>query len=368
MPDPNKIETKHLSIDWKIGVEVELLAPKGMSRFDLATAIAREYEGEVRRFFHPQVEPSKVSGTPLFNNLTLGFEVLDKTGNTIAYCVDDLTLQDDFDKSHPPREGWYRVVSDESRLLQLLLQQCNPVNPLNSVLEPIATLFGTELEIGQGNMFRVADSTGASIAIAAPLPGERERPCELIIPPIDNDHYQKIESLLHIARSLDFTAPTEGATHIHFDANALESTTTLANLMRFLWKYDENLVELLKTNPNCRRLGKWSKELYYWMQDPEFIALPWEHALHSLAEFEITKYCNFNLKNLLLQKQDKYTFEVRILPVYQHAQEILAAAGLFEGILNWAIQTPLTSELPNNFDEIVEKLPLSTEIHNIWNN
>jgi hypothetical protein len=326
-----------MEINWKIGVEIELMAPKGRSRRDLALAIAQQYGGTVRPFFHPQIEPSKVPGQPLFKNLTIGFEVIDSQGYLLAQCVDDLTLQTDFDKSHPPQAGWYRIVSDEARLLQLVMQQTEATAPLAEVLTPIAHLFGTELTVGHGGMVRVTDKTGASIAIAAPLPGERERPCELITPPFYDNHLERLESLLSIARTLGFTAPSEGATHIHFDATPLQSALVLAKLMRLLWIFGTDLRELVKTNPRCRRLGQWSQEFYELTQTAQWYCLPWDEARRRLAQFEVTKYCDFNLKNLIDPTPTKHTFEVRILPVLLDGQSIIKAAVLFEKLLRWAI-------------------------------
>lgn len=353
-------------LNWKIGVEIELLAPKGLSRRDLAQAIAKEQGGKIRPFFHPQIEPSKVLDHPLFNNLTQAFEVLDNNEQMIAQCVDDLTLQDDCNKSHRPQAGWYRIVSDEGRFLQLILQQCNPFDSISAVLIPIADLFGTEVQQGQGEMVRIIDQTGASIAMAVPLPGERERPCELITPPMDKNHLEQLESLLSIARTLNFTAPMEGAIHIHFDAMPLQSTSTLANLMRLLWAFDADLSRLVETNPHCRRLGQWSQALYDWVQTPTFSDYSWEEGIHSLAQFEVTKYCNFNFKNMIELNADKYTFEVRIFPVWLDGQRIVEAAGLFEGILYWSINSPKNAVLPLNMQALFNELPLATELCNSW--
>ena len=335
-----------MEINWKMGVEIELMAPKGRSRRDLALAIAQQYGGIVRPFFHPQIEPSKVPGQPLFKNLTIGFEVIDSQGHQLAQCVDDLTLQTDFDKSSPPQPGWYRIVSDEARLLQLVMQQTDAATPLAEVLTPIAHLFGTEPTVGHSGMVRVIDQTGASIAIAAPLPGERERPCELITPPFSNNHLERLESLLSIARTLGFTAPSEGATHIHFDATPLQSAPVLAKLMHLLWVFGAELRQLVKTNPQCRRLGKWPQEFYELTQTTQWRGLPWEEARQRLAQFEVTKYCDFNLKNLIHPTPTKHTFEVRILPVLLDGRSIIEAAKLFEKLLRWAIN-PQT-----NFDTI----------------
>ncbi len=358
-----------IELNWKIGVEVELVAPKGLSRRDLALAIAQQHNGSVRTFFHPQSEPSKVPDKPVFENLTLGFEVIDSQGFMLAQCVDDLTLQDDFIKLHPPQPGWYRIVSDDSRLLRLVMLQADPIDPLAEVLIPIADLFGTELKIAKEGMVRIVDDTGASIAIAAPLPGERERPCELITPPITANHFARLEFLLAIARSKSFTVPSEGATHIHFDAKPLHSAPILANLMRLLWTFGTSLRQLVGTNSRCRRLGMWSQELYDFVQQPEFYNLPWEAARERLAQFELTKYCDFNIKNLIYPTPAKSTFEVRILPVWQHGLPIVEAAGLFEGILRWAIDfkpnTPLKN-IPANMETLLCELPFSQELRQIW--
>ena len=358
-----------MELNWKIGVEVELMAPKGLSRRDLADAIAQELGGTVRPFFHPQSEPSKVPGTPLFQNLTLGFEVIDPQGNMIAQCVDDLTLQNDFDKTHPPQPGWYRIVSDDPRLLRLVAQQANPAAPLSEILIPVAQLFGTEPEISNDGMVRMVDNTGASIAIAAPLPGERERPCELITPPIDADHFERLESLLAIARSLGFTAPKEGATHIHFDASPLHSATVLANLMRLLWVHGGTLQKMVGTNQHCRRLGTWSHELYELVQKPEFLNLSWQEAKIHLGQLEIIKYCDFNLKNMIHSTPVKDTFEVRIFPVWLHGQPIIEAAGLFEASLRWAIDSGKnvqTKSVPLEMQTLLNDLPMSEKLRQVW--
>ncbi|MEH2034773.1 hypothetical protein [Nostoc sp.] len=127
----------------------------------------------MHRVFHPQFELSQVPGTPLFQNLTLGFEVLDEHECLIARCVDGLTLLENLDKTAKSKPGWYRIVSDDSRLLQLVESQADAADSIADVLKLIVSLFSTHLEEGPGGMVRIADRTGNPIAIAAPLPGER---------------------------------------------------------------------------------------------------------------------------------------------------------------------------------------------------
>ena len=324
-------------IDWRLGLEIELLAPPGKSRLDLAEAIAEAQRGSVRRFFHPQSEPSLVPGTPTFHNLTLGFEVLDAEQNWIAKCVDDLTLQNDLVRNTPPQPGWYRVISDDERLLSLIERQADAQCPLSEVLEPIGRLFGTSPTPGPGGMIRVNDLRGASVAIAAPLPGERERPCELITAPIHDHHQEKLERLLGLARGLGFTAPLEGAIHLHFDATALQSADAIANLIQLLSDQGDRLKQLMGTNPHCRRLGPWPSTLLETISQPQFRQLSWEEARAQLKQLELTKYCDFNLVNCIHNVPNQNTIEVRILPVWLETRPILEAAATFLALLKQAL-------------------------------
>ncbi|NOQ34825.1 MAG: hypothetical protein GQ569_02910 [Methylococcaceae bacterium] len=102
------------------------------------------------------------------------------------------------------------------------------------------------------------------------------------------------------------------------------------------------------------------------MQQPEFSHQSWEEAMHSLTQFEVTKYCNFNLKNMIYLTENKHTFEVRILPVWLDGQSIIEAVGLFEGILNWAIESPKQATFPADMQGLLNDLPLSVKLRDIW--
>ncbi|MGB7413762.1 MAG: amidoligase family protein [Thermosynechococcaceae cyanobacterium] len=361
-----------MTINWRIGIEIELLAPLGKSRLDLANAIAQFHNGTVRRFFHPQSEPSKVPSTPIFHNLTLGYEILDDRQECIAQCVDDLTLQADLIRKSVPKPGWYRIISDDERLLRLIGRQADPSQPLQTVLNPIGDLFGTATHSGPGGMVGLNDEMGASVAIAAPLPGERERPCELITAPLESNHQEQLESLLSLARSLGFTAPVEGATHIHFDASRLQSADAIANLIQLLWTYGEALKQLMGTNPNCRRLGQWPDALLETIASPDFRSLAWPEAQSRLQQVDLTKYCDFNLVNYIRNIPNKNTIEIRILPVWLESQPLLEAAALFAAILERSVESPpiLTASVQKDtqatIKTLLEMLPLSAIQQDYW--
>ena len=327
------LATPSTHFSWKVGVEIELLAPRGSSRETLAAAIARRFQGTVHRFFHPQSEPSKIVGTPVLENLTLGFEVRDLQGQPIARCVDDLTLQADCDRHCPPRTGWYRIVSDDIRLLRLVQRVADPDAPLERVLDPVARLFDVLPEWGPGGMVRVRDRMGPPIAIAAPLPGERERPCELIVPPLVGDEGDRIGQLLGIARELRFEVPVEGAIHVHFDATRLCCPRVMRNLVRWFGRYGPELKEHFGCNPHCQRLGDWPDALYKVVEQPDWLQSDWETAREHFKTVGLTKYCDFNLVNVVLDNADKFTFEVRVLPVWMEEGPIVEAIGLLSFVL-----------------------------------
>ena len=343
------------------------MAPPGRSRLDLAQALAQRHDGLVQRFFHPQSEPSKVPGQAIFENLTLGFNVVTESGNLIARCVDDLTLQDTLDKNASPQPGWYRIVSDDKRFINLIIQQANADDDLEQVLLPIARLFGTEPDFNEHDMVRIGDVHGAAIAMGAPLPGERERPCEIITPPLEQSHAARLDALLEPARALGFTIPSEGATHIHYDAQALCSPYVLANLVSLLWIHGDGLRRLVGTNPRCRRLGKWPDELYPLVQSPLFLNADWPTAREQLRKLKLTKYCDFNLSNFIYGLPGKNTFEVRILPVWLETEAIIAAAALFESILRWALTGKQTLKpVPGGLQQLLFELALDKALHDYW--
>ncbi|MFT5684323.1 MAG: hypothetical protein ACI8RZ_005264 [Myxococcota bacterium] len=356
-----------MEIHWKIGVEVELMAPPGSSRRDLAAHLAGP-DGRVRPYFLPQSEPSRVSGLPTFHNLTLAFAVEDAQGNLIARCVDDLTLQDGLDRGHPPEPGWFRVVSDDLRLLRLAQRHGRADAGIRGAVEGLAALFGVPLQEGDGGMLRVVDEAGASVAIAAPLPGERHRPCELITPPIDTDHTARLSALLAPAAQLGFTLPAESATHIHFDGTVLKSATVLRNLVRLLDAWGDVLKRLVGTNPRCVRLGSWPDALRTCTEAADFPGLPWSLARQRLRSAKLSKYCDFNLLNLIRDDPEKRTFEVRILPGMMETGPIIAAAALFQAILHRARQpVPRIPVQPwSQVGVLLADLPMDSEAREHW--
>lgn len=347
---------------WKKGFEIELMAPRGRSRRDLAERIAARTGGRVRTVFYPQSEPSLVPGMPVFENLVLGFAVEDAAGARIALCVDDLTLRDGLNPQTPPLPGWMRILSDDARLLGLVTEHCDPDADLTEVLEPMATLFGTELERTDGGIARVVDRAARSIAMVAPLPGERERPCEIITPPYEDDPEDALTALLADAAALGFTLPREAAIHIHFDAAPLCDAAIMSRLVDTLHRHGAFLRDLVGTNPACVRLGPIAHEIVERVRSEAFLNADWAQARAILAEAKPTKYADFNVLNIAHALPGKHTLEARIFPGSMDAEEILRNARLMEAILVRAID----GDAARGDTDLIASLELSSTDRAFW--
>lgn len=318
----------------RVGVEIELLAPRGGSRRDLAELCAAETGGRLLRFFHPQAEPSLVPGSPVFETLTPGFRVVGSRGERIADFVDDLTLEDDLSAAAPPLPGWYRIAGDDARLLRLISRHADADAPCETVLAPLAGLFGGELR-RRGPLTSLVDAAGAPIAIAAPQPGERERACEIVTRPMEAEADGEIAGHLARVRRLGFAAPAEGAIHIHLDAADLRSAPAMRRLVEYFADERMALRALAQPNERCRRLGPWPKALLEAVAEPGFDRLDWPEARRRLKASGTDKYCDFNIVNILDGRPDKLTFEFRILPVRLDGGWLAGWIALLRRMVDW---------------------------------
>ncbi|MGI4894011.1 MAG: amidoligase family protein [Janthinobacterium lividum] len=311
------------------GFEVELLAPPGSSRSTLAEEIARRRGGVVRATFHVDTENSAAEGVSTFWHLTPGFDVLDRSGELLCSLVDDVTISADLDARARPVPGWYRIVSDDPRLLRLIARHADPAEGIGSVLDAAAALFGVNVET-VGAVRRLNDAAGASIALAAPLPGERERPCEVITPPLSVDHLGALDGLLSPARELGFLVPQEAAVHVHLDAAPFRDPDRFCAVLRLFGERRTELWDTFGTNPACRRLAPLPVELVELAQRswPD-----WESLRAAAVELPVTKYSDVNLTHVLGLRPGPDTLEVRILPPSLDAVTIVEKAALLEGLL-----------------------------------
>lgn len=351
----------------KYGVEVELLAPSGSDRRTLAQAIATKLNGVVEPFFHLDSEPSRVKDKPVFYHLTQAFKVLNVSGDVLLQCLDDITLQQGLVKSTEAKAGWYRILSDDIRLLRLARQQVNPHDSIEQSLTGIASLFGVDVDAAKGGVYRVADQAGASIALAAPLPGERERPCEMVTAPLAAHDTESLRVYLDTANELGFEIPEEGATHLHFDGAFFSEPSMFLKIARFLHQYRLVLRRMMNTNLNCRRIGDWPHEFLELIKTDELLALDWQACRERVAQTGITKYCDFNLRNLIFNSPDKHTLEIRMLPSVLDSEYLFRMLRCFNqifiylhGLVSFDYQR-FMEPTPENAQTLLEALGLDEE-------
>ncbi|WP_328477731.1 amidoligase family protein [Actinoplanes sp. NBC_00393] len=328
----------------RIGFEIELMAPPGVSRRTLAFDLAGRCGGTVRPVWHHDSEPSLVPGLGRFLHLTQGFEVRRPGGELLCTLVDDVTLLAGLTPSAPAVPGWFRILTDDRRLLRLLAAQCNPGGSLAKVLDPVAALWGTEVQ-QHGPVYRLDDVAGATIALAAPLAGERERPCEVITPPLAANHQEALAELLEPARELGFTVPREAAVHLHLDGGPFRRPEALANLVRLFAYWRQPLRALLATNPACRRLAP--------LPEPLVAAVagnPTTEELRGAAKAGgLTKFFDVNLTQVLTDTPPvRDTVEIRILPGGIDAGEIVDRAALAELLLDRCLEPEPVPAAPDD--------------------
>ncbi|WP_203823413.1 amidoligase family protein [Actinoplanes palleronii] len=313
----------------RTGFEIELMAPARVSRRTLATDLAGRCGGSVRPVWHSDSEPSLVPGLGRFLHLTQGFEVRRPDGSLLCTLVDDITLMAGLDPKAPPQPGWFRVLTDDGRLLRLLARHSDPASTIGTVLTEPAQLWGSRVQ-QHGDVYRLNDAGDVTIALAAPMGGERERPCEIITPPLTTGHAERLEELLGPARELGFTVPYEAAVHLHVDGGPFRAPHALANLVRLFSYQRESLRAVLRTNPACRRLAPLPEPLVTAVKGtPTYAELR-----TAAAEGELTKYFDVNLTQLLTDTPIRDTVEIRILPGAIEAGPIIDQAALVELLLD----------------------------------
>ncbi len=327
-------------LTWRTGFEIELLAPAGSDRQALADELAARCAGRVQRSFHTDSEPSAVPGVGVFRHLSPAFDVEDAAGRPVARLVDDTTLEADLAAGRGAagragHRGWYRVLCDDARLLRLVERHADPHAPLATVLDGVADLFGVTADAFPAAT-RVNDATGTTVAVAMPLPRGRERPCEVVTPPLEHDHAAALERLLGPARELGFTVPHEAAVHVHVDGGPFRRVGAFANVVRLFGWWRDVLWSTLGTNPACRRLGPLPAALLALVEQPwpdDAGASGWARLQAAARPVGLTKFADVNLTQLVTDRPVRDTVEVRLLPGDLDGNAIVRRAALVEALL-----------------------------------
>ncbi len=325
------------------GVELELLAPKGRSRRDLAQALADLWQGGLRYGLKYSSEGLVADGRAVCT-LTPAFTVVDQTGRDRVTIVDDTTIRFDLDGDQPTPAGWYRVVMDDVRLA-LLAERVSHAQTLEpqAVLAPLIELFGGYIgapgdQTSSVEHRRITDAYDQPLAVIAPLPGERDRVAEVVTVPLRREERSEVlTQIIQTANELEFAVPTEAALHLHFDAAPWQSTAALGALLRRTESDRDELRQRFAVNPRCRGVGPQPTDVQRVLSQAKD-DLPFATFAAAIAIAGASRYCDVNILGVVERHPRHPTVEYRALSMTLEAGVLLAKLQELEAYLDgvWA--------------------------------
>ncbi len=292
-----------------VGLELELLAPTGKTRFDLARALAKQAGGALRLSFKYHGQGLLPDGRPDCH-LTPAARVMVR-GKWFASVVDDPTIVDEL----APTPELMRIArTDDVRLAAWIERTCpGHFKPLQK------TFAATEEADG------FVDPWGQPLVRWHHVSTERARVCEVVLRPLHRRELgPTLRRVMKLATSLGFTVPAEAATHAHFDAAPFRSTALLRRLV-LGWSSERAFwLSRLRPNSRCRKLGPFSPDVVRVAKEADD-ALPFETVAAGLLLAGLHRAVDLNLLGLVERFPKQPTIEVRCLPGSLDAEATLAA-------------------------------------------
>ncbi len=267
---------------FQVGIELEILAPQGSSRATLAERVARSIGGSVVGNWHLDTEPSAHPDLDVFHHLTPAFDVLDNDGNLFVRMVSDVTIHADLDIKAPGLAGWHRVLSDDPRFLRMVGQFLPSMEASSADLDALADRLGLLIE-QKGETTRLHDSTGASVVMFTTLPGEKHRVTECISPPLTDGFDNWLTAVVGAANEIGFSVPSEGATHLHYDAPLFREPEAFRRLVYAFGPNVDVIRQKMETNPRCRRIGALPTGLVDFAESDRYGSMEWSDIVAEAA-------------------------------------------------------------------------------------
>ena len=302
----------------RVGLEVELLAPPGKTRFDLARALAKQAGGALRLAFKYHGQGTLPDGRPDCQ-LSPAAKVMVR-GKWFASVVDDPTIVDDL---APDAESTRIARTDDVRIAAWIERNCpGEFGPLKK------TFAATEEEDG------FVDPWGLPLVRWHQVSSERERVCEVVLRPLNKKELAPtLRRVLKLARSLGFTVPAEAAIHAHFDAAPFRSTALLRKLVLSWTKERTRMLSWLEPNPRCRKLGPFPPDVVRVAQTATD-DLPFETLAAGLLLGGLHRAVDLNLLGLVERYPKQPTIELRCLPGSLDPEATLARLSFAESFLS----------------------------------
>lgn len=329
----------------RTGFELELLAPKGKTRKELADRLARTWGGSVRyglKFLG--AFDQRGADEPLCK-LNLAFRV-EKDGKQLVDIVDDCTIESELDREAKPIRGSFLLVTNDVRLGHWA-EQVAWVDRLDvrAMLQPFFdTFFGDLGEPGEGGVRRdqraVFDRLGNTLAVLSPPERDRERVAEIVTRPLlAAEREEFLADILDAARELEFFIPSEGALHVHYDAGPWRDTRRLAQLIDAFAAQRHRLRHAVQTNPACKRLGSYGDDVVgAAMEELSRIAngnraTPFPEFAARILEAGTNKFVDLNIQGVVKKRPKQPTLEARFFPMAMEIDRIMDMLGTVEDFL-----------------------------------
>ncbi len=319
----------------RVGIELELLAPPGQTRFHIAGALARATGGRVLYGLKHVVERVTPDGRPVCS-LSLAARVLDADGAARFDLVDDVTLRE---HAAEPGEGpargapLERVVMDDVRLSKWLERRSFvAARPdVREALKPLLEVFGATHDEGRGT---VLDPWGQVLAVVDNEPTAHARVCEIVTRPLPARGPERDEAVrAALAAAAGCAVPAAAALHVHVDAGPWRSTPALRALVLAWADRRDELLARLRPNPRCKKLGPFPADVVRVARECPS-DLPFSTLAAALKLAGANKELDVNLLGVIEPWPVQPTLEVRCLPMSTDPAAVLASVDAALAVLD----------------------------------
>lgn len=305
-----------------MGLELELLTPKGQTRVSFARALARRVKGRVELGFKYFSEGTLPDGRPLCR-LSLAARVVERSGRVLVTLVDDNTVREGL-PAKPARRTLH--ATDDLRLA-LLVERRGWSDAESARLSAVQELFD-----GFERGGTVHDAFGHPLVVTLNEPASWHRVCEVVTRPLEGAERSRVVSLvLDVAAELGCTLPSTAALHAHYDAAPWRDVARLRRLILDHARHRAEWWQALAPNPRCLKLAPFPADVVRVARQRGRVSFSTFGAALKLAGLE--KACDLNLLGVIEPHPRQPTLEVRCLPMSLAPRGVLETLRVAERLL-----------------------------------